>query len=280
MDAAGPPRAPASSTCSPPRRRRAAERARPYLAFAVAEAEAEPRRRAARLPARVVGRAPSASRRCRSAPAHVTGPLGRPFSARASRPRGRGRDPGRRRDRGRAALQRELSERGSRRVLLGFPRPCPRRGLDLFRCSEVRTASEDGHTGHRGYVTDLLAVLLEGMTPARRSSTRAGPRRCSRAVRELCAAHAVPAELALETPMACGFESCPGCAVPLRDGGYMQAVRGWPGGARGGDRDRDGGRIGALMSTDLSLELCGIRLEHPILNGSGTFDAIAARRLR
>jgi dihydroorotate dehydrogenase (NAD+) catalytic subunit len=32
------------------------------------------------------------------------------------------------------------------------------------------------------------------------------------------------------------------------------------------------------MSPDLSLELCGIRLEHPILNGSGTFDAIAAHR--
>ena len=29
---------------------------------------------------------------------------------------------------------------------------------------------------------------------------------------------------------------------------------------------------------DLALELCGIRLDHPILNGSGTFDAIAARR--
>ncbi len=29
---------------------------------------------------------------------------------------------------------------------------------------------------------------------------------------------------------------------------------------------------------DLSVELCGIRLEHPIINGSGTFDAIAARR--
>jgi dihydroorotate dehydrogenase (NAD+) catalytic subunit len=27
---------------------------------------------------------------------------------------------------------------------------------------------------------------------------------------------------------------------------------------------------------DLSLELCGIRLEHPVLNGSGTYDAIAA----
>jgi dihydroorotate dehydrogenase (NAD+) catalytic subunit len=30
--------------------------------------------------------------------------------------------------------------------------------------------------------------------------------------------------------------------------------------------------------TDLGLELCGLRLEHPVLNGSGTFDAIAARR--
>jgi dihydroorotate dehydrogenase (NAD+) catalytic subunit len=29
---------------------------------------------------------------------------------------------------------------------------------------------------------------------------------------------------------------------------------------------------------DLSLSLCGIALEHPVLNGSGTFDAIAARR--
>ncbi len=32
------------------------------------------------------------------------------------------------------------------------------------------------------------------------------------------------------------------------------------------------------MNPDLSLELCGIELEHPVINGSGTFDAIAARR--
>jgi dihydroorotate dehydrogenase (NAD+) catalytic subunit len=31
-------------------------------------------------------------------------------------------------------------------------------------------------------------------------------------------------------------------------------------------------------AADLSVELCGLRLEHPVLNGSGTFDAIAARR--
>src|SRR4029077_2302029 len=28
----------------------------------------------------------------------------------------------------------------------------------------------------------------------------------------------------------------------------------------------------------MSVELCGLKLEHPIVNGSGTFDAIAARR--
>ncbi|MEO8091353.1 MAG: dihydroorotate dehydrogenase [bacterium] len=32
------------------------------------------------------------------------------------------------------------------------------------------------------------------------------------------------------------------------------------------------------MSADQGLELCGLRLAHPVLNGSGTFDAIAARR--
>ena len=29
----------------------------------------------------------------------------------------------------------------------------------------------------------------------------------------------------------------------------------------------------------MSVELCGIELAHPIVNGSGTFDAIAARRV-
>ena len=33
-----------------------------------------------------------------------------------------------------------------------------------------------------------------------------------------------------------------------------------------------------LADPDLSTELCGITLRHPVINGSGTFDAIAARR--
>jgi dihydroorotate dehydrogenase (NAD+) catalytic subunit len=32
------------------------------------------------------------------------------------------------------------------------------------------------------------------------------------------------------------------------------------------------------MTVDLGVDFCGIRLQHPVINGSGTFDAIAARR--
>src|SRR5436189_3686015 len=33
-----------------------------------------------------------------------------------------------------------------------------------------------------------------------------------------------------------------------------------------------------MPEPDLSVEFCGITLRHPVINGSGTFDAIAARR--
>jgi dihydroorotate dehydrogenase (NAD+) catalytic subunit len=35
---------------------------------------------------------------------------------------------------------------------------------------------------------------------------------------------------------------------------------------------------GPGTGVDLSVDLCGLRLKHPVLNGSGTFDAVAARR--
>jgi dihydroorotate dehydrogenase (NAD+) catalytic subunit len=35
---------------------------------------------------------------------------------------------------------------------------------------------------------------------------------------------------------------------------------------------------GLATDVDLRIELCGLELAHPVLNGSGTFDAIAARR--
>jgi dihydroorotate dehydrogenase electron transfer subunit len=156
----------------------------------------------------------------------VTGPLGRPFSTpRELAPEsagailvggGIGIAP-------LAILRRELSGAGvPQRVLLGFRDEAHSGGLELFQCEEVRTASEDGHTGHQGYVTDLLGVLLEGDDAGGAAVYACGPPAMLEAVREMCAAREVPVELAMETPMACGFGSCFGCAVPLADGGYMR----------------------------------------------------------
>jgi dihydroorotate dehydrogenase electron transfer subunit len=109
------------------------------------------------------------------------------------------------------------------RVLLGFRDEAHSGGLELYDCSEVRLASEDGHRGHRGYVTDLLAVLLEGDDAARTAAVYAcGPPPMLEAVRVMCAERSVACELAMESPMACGFGACFGCAVPLAGGGYMR----------------------------------------------------------
>lgn len=158
---------------------------------------------------------------------HVTGPLGRPFSRLGELAPdaagailvggGIGIAP-------LAMLRRELSTRGvPQRVLLGFRDQAHSGGIDeLFRCEEIRTASEDGHTGHRGYVTDLLEVMLEGDDAASSAVYACGPPAMLETVRVMCAKRDVPAELAMETPMACGFGSCFGCAVPVRGGGYIR----------------------------------------------------------
>jgi NAD(P)H-flavin reductase len=41
------------------------------------------------------------------------------------------------------------------------------------------------------------------------------------AVRAICAEHAIPAQLALESGMACGYGACFGCVVPTT-GGYLR----------------------------------------------------------
>ena len=128
-----------------------------------------------------------------------------------------------------ALLRRRRSERGvPLRVLLGFRDREHSGGLGLFcgtggdLCPEVRLASEDGHAGHRGYVTDLLAAMLAGDDAGSAVVYSCGPPAMLEAVRVLCAEHAVPCELALEAPMACGFGACFGCAVPKPEGGYLR----------------------------------------------------------
>ena len=55
-----------------------------------------------------------------------------------------------------------------------------------------------------------------------RSCTRAGRRRCWRPSERSAQTSGVPAQLALEAGMACGFGACYGCVVPKRGGGYLR----------------------------------------------------------
>jgi dihydroorotate dehydrogenase electron transfer subunit len=108
------------------------------------------------------------------------------------------------------------------RVLLGFRDHDHARGATLL--ADPRVATDDGSVGHRGLVTDLLLAELDRNDPA--EVYACGPAPMLEAVRELCAARRVPAQLALESGMACGFGACFGCVVPTRAGYVRLCVDG------------------------------------------------------
>jgi dihydroorotate dehydrogenase electron transfer subunit len=103
-------------------------------------------------------------------------------------------------------------------ALLGFRDAPHAEGAALLR--NPRVATDDGSAGHHGLVTELLAAELDA-GPAT-TVYACGPSAMLEAVRALCAARDVPAQLALEAGMACGFGACFGCVVPTRAGGYVR----------------------------------------------------------
>jgi dihydroorotate dehydrogenase (NAD+) catalytic subunit len=280
---------------------------RPFLPRALSVAEAAPAAGGVRLDFLIEGIGPGTDRLCELAPGErvwVNGPLGNSFSTPGELAPGAagailvgggiGVAP-------LALLRRTFAARNiPTRVLLGFRDEAHSGGLDdLFSCCEVRLASDDGHVGHHGYVTDLLAQLLEGDDAASAVVYACGPPPMLDAVGSLCLGTGVPCELAMESPMACGYGACFGCAVPRGDGSYLRlcvdgpVVRPLPGGGVAGgtapeEASATGGGGGSPAATGpaglstpepSSVELGGIELAHPVINASGTFDAIAARRV-
>jgi NAD(P)H-flavin reductase len=80
-----------------------------------------------------------------------------------------------------------------------------------------RIATDDGSVGHHGLVTELLEDELDDRGE-HIEVYACGPPAMLEAVRLACARGGVPAQLALESGMACGFGACFGCVVPTRDG--------------------------------------------------------------
>lgn len=146
----------------------------------------------------------------------VTGPLGRGFSEPVEGRRaillggGVGIAP--------LAILQDTLGAAATTVLLGF-RDAPRtQGAALLTGAHI--ASDDGSCGHHGLVTELLAAELERDTHAVVYSC--GPAGMLESVRAICAEREVPAQLALEAGMACGFGACYGCVVARRGGGYLR----------------------------------------------------------
>ncbi|HET9593616.1 MAG TPA: hypothetical protein VFP17_11945 [Solirubrobacterales bacterium] len=208
---------------------------RPFLPRAISVAETAPTKEGVRLDFLIEGVGPGTDRLCvleTGEKVWIAGPLGNSFETpKQVNPGaagailvggGIGIAP-------MAIWRRHLVERGiPLRVLLGFRNRQHSGGLtELFcaggaLCPDVRLASEDGHAGHQGYVTDLLATMLAGDDAGSAVVYSCGPPAMLEAVRALCAEHGVACELAMESPMACGFGACFGCAVPKPDGGYIR----------------------------------------------------------
>jgi dihydroorotate dehydrogenase (NAD+) catalytic subunit len=309
-DEEGPPPLPGQFYMLAARRRWEERGQRPYLPRALSVADAEPVDGGTRLDFLIEGIGPGTDRLCALEPgemAWVNGPLGNAFSV----PRellpgaagailvggGIGIAP-------LALLRRRFSDRGvPTRILLGFRDQVHSGGLDdLFACCEIGLATDDGHVGHHGPVTDLLSAMLEGDDATSAAVYACGPPAMLDAVAAVCSDRGVACELAHEAPMACGYGACFGCAVPNPDGGYLRLCIDGPvlrAGARttstedvpsaGGDRSRHpekrvaqaGAPTPATGPADRNAEVdfCGIALKHPVINASGTFDAVAARRV-
>jgi len=103
-------------------------------------------------------------------------------------------------------------------ALVGFRDGAHAEGASLLRAGQV--ATDDGSAGHHGLVTELLAAALAA--DPHRTIYACGPPAMLEAVRAICADCGVPAQLALESGMACGFGACFGCVVSTADGSYIR----------------------------------------------------------
>jgi dihydroorotate dehydrogenase electron transfer subunit len=102
-------------------------------------------------------------------------------------------------------------------VLLGFRDAQHAAGAELL--DEPRVATDDGSVGHHGLVTELLEDELDD--DSHTEVYAFGPPPMLEAVRLECTVREIPAQLALESGMACGFGACFGCVIQTR-GGYLR----------------------------------------------------------
>jgi dihydroorotate dehydrogenase electron transfer subunit len=104
------------------------------------------------------------------------------------------------------------------RVLLGFRSARYAEAASIFDGEPV-LATDDGSAGHGGLVTELLESMLDDDDgDDDRVVFACGPPPMLEAVRTICVARSIEAQLAMEETMACGFGACFGCVVRSKTG--------------------------------------------------------------
>jgi NAD(P)H-flavin reductase len=114
-------------------------------------------------------------------------------------------------------------------VLLGFRSAEHAEAASLF-AGEPKVATDDGSAGRHGLVTELLRESLDRQAASGKQQATTvyacGPPAMLEAVRALCTERDVPAQLAMESGMACGFGACFGCVVATKTGYVRLCVDG------------------------------------------------------
>jgi dihydroorotate dehydrogenase electron transfer subunit len=127
-------------------------------------------------------------------------------------------------------LAAQARARGPVVVLLGARGVGDLMGAEDFAALDVelRVATEDGSSGTRGRVTDLLQAALDEPGAANAIVYACGPTPMMQRAAEIAAKRDVPCQVSLENRMACGFGVCLGCAVPRADGSIALVCRDGP----------------------------------------------------
>lgn len=112
---------------------------------------------------------------------------------------------------------------GGTEILLGFRSAAHAECASLFAGAPT-VVTDDGSVGRQALVTEPLRATLED--DPRAAVYACGPPAMLEGVRALCAELEVPAQLAMESGMACGFGACFGCVVPTRAGFVRLCVDG------------------------------------------------------
>ncbi len=103
--------------------------------------------------------------------------------------------------------------------------------LKSFRSNvlKVQIATEDGSSGKKGMVSDILREHLSGADDVGNAVIYAcGPRPMLSEVSRMAREHSIRCYVSMEERMACGLGACMGCSVAAKSGGYKRVCKEGP----------------------------------------------------